>query len=241
MESVLRDTFVVSPPAPAPAPPPLPAPDERRGFLPMLLGDHAALSAALQDPLAFRAIVPKLLGVSVLGFVLHGLVAGVAAELFAADPAAGISLGGHPALWMPIAFTLSLVGALGICLPIFAFCSQVAGLDVPLPVVAAQALRANATSSALLLGLVAYALGCVLHLFGTPALAVGLGLALPFVLGLFGIRAVYKGFSDLARAMPEGLERRRGLLRVMVFSAALVYAAVAPIALWRLAQALGGL
>lgn len=229
---------------PGPWTPAKAAPDGRRGLFALLLGGQDRLGRMLRDGATLRETVPKLMGVSVLAFALHGLVVGATAELLR-DRMGSLALGGHPVVWLPAALVAAFVGALGVCLPVFYFCSQVAGLDVPVALVAAQALRGNATGAALLLGLVpfyvAYALGCALQLFGDPAVAVAAGLALPFVVGLWGVRAVWAGFTELAAGLPEGLEGRRAPLLAMLAFAVTVYAAVAPVALWRLAGALGGL
>ena len=63
------------------------------------------------------------------------------------------------------------------------------------------------------------------------------GLGIPFVVGLFGMRALYLGFCDLARVLPITHRRRGDFLRRMVLCWAVVYTSVAPVALYRLAEA----
>jgi len=216
------------------------APPARPGnLMQMLLLGHRSLNDELHDQVALPRRILQLIGLAVVGFALHGAAVGLALQRLH-----GLGLGtlpGHPALWLPVAFTISLIGALGICLPIFFFCSQMAGLDTPLPLVAAQALRANATSAILLFALLPFYVALALGTLWVPALAPAalyLGFGLPLLAGLGGIRAVYLGFADLAqRQSPEG--QRRQLLLVMVLCASVVYALVAPVAMYRLAEVLG--
>ena len=67
------------------------------------------------------------------------------------------------------------------------------------------------------------------------------GLATPFIVGLYGMRALYKGFCELATVLPITHRRRGDFLRRMVLCWGAVYTAVAPVALYRLAEAFGRL
>ena len=72
-----------------------------------------------------------------------------------------------------------------------------------------------------------------------PVVVIAVGLILPFVMGLAGVRTVHRGFVDLARTLPtDGGVRRQSLLLAMVLCATFVYALVAPVALYRIGQAL---
>jgi len=81
---------------------------------------------------------------------------------------------------------------------------RLTGLDASFRLIAAQALRAQATTSVLLLGVApffaAYALACATGLFDGSALPAG-AVAAPFLAGLSGLRALYRGFCDLAGAL----------------------------------------
>jgi hypothetical protein len=66
-----------------------------------------------------------------------------------------------------------------------------------------------------------------------------LGVLLPFFVGLWGVAAVYRGFCHLAEHLPLTHRRRGNFLRRLVLAWGAVYTAIAPVALWRLGQALG--
>ncbi|MFL5349548.1 MAG: hypothetical protein ACJ8AT_32535, partial [Hyalangium sp.] len=106
-----------------------------------------------------------------------------------------------------------------------------------------QALRAQATMSVLLMGVIpfytAWLLGTVVGVFDNPGAALFAGLGLPFAVGLLGIRAVYRGFCDLAEHLPITHKRRGHFLRRLVLCWGGVYTVVAPVALYRLGEALG--
>ncbi len=220
-----------------------PAP-ERRELVRLLLQRSPAFNDELQNPGLLAQRFAQLLGISVVAFAVHGLAVGTVGQLFDSHGDL-LSLPGHPMAWVPIAMTVSLIGALGLCLPVFLFCGQVSGIEASPAVVAVQALRANATSALTLLGLlpvyIAIGLGsiwCDAHrgLFEgllpdmAVHVAVALGFLLPILAGLFGITAIHRGFADLADR--QGLPKeRRGLLKGMIVCASLVYAVVAPVAL----------
>jgi len=218
----------------------LPPAERADNLMQMLLRGHRALNDELHGQATLPRRIIQLIGLSVVGFALHGAAVGLALQALQGHLGIGV-LPGHPVIWLPVAFTLSLIGALGICLPIFFFCSQMAGLDTPLSLIAAQALRANATSAILLFALLPFYVALGLGTVWVPTLAPAalyLGLGLPLIAGLGGIRAVYLGFVDLAqRQKPEG--QRRQLLLVMVLCASVVYALVAPVAMYRLSEVLG--
>ena len=134
-------------------------------------------------------------------------------------------------------------GALCICLPSFYFYTQLSGLDASFRLVTAQALRAQATMSVLLLGVLpfyaAWLLGTVVGVFDEPGTALFAGMCLPFGVGLWGIRAVYRGFCDLAEHLPITHQRRGNFLQRLVLCWGGVYSVVAPVALYRLGEALG--
>jgi hypothetical protein len=210
----------------------------------LVLRGQKRLSAVLRDEAALPETIQKLLALSLLGLAVQGLVLGLAAQLL--HPAELAELGrGHPLLWMPLAFCLAFVGTLGICLPSFYFYTQLSGLDASFRLVTAQALRTQATTSLLLLGVqpfyAAYALACVLGLASDPDTVLLAGCALPFGVGLFGVHALYRGFCDLAEVLPVTHARRGRFLQRMVLCWGALYSVVAPVALYRLVGWLGGL
>src|SRR5260221_370696 len=66
-----------------------------------------------------------------------------------------------------------------------------------------------------------------------------LGLVLPFIAGLAGVRALYRGVSSMAATMPvEKRCRRACFLRRLTVSWAACYTAVSPVLIYRLWEAL---
>lgn len=231
-----------APAAPAvPAPPPA-EPDRLPGMFELVLRGQRRLDELLRDEAALPGVIQRLLALSVLGLTVHGLVVGAAAQLLDPNRLGDFYGRGTPALWMPLAFTFAFLGALCICLPSFYFYTQLSGLDASFRLVTAQALRAQATTAVLMLGVLPfYAAWILAHLVGLlddPGRALSLGMALPFLVGLAGVRAVYQGFCALAAHLPVTHQRRGNFLKRMVLCWGVVYSAIAPVALYRLADAL---
>jgi hypothetical protein len=228
--------------------PSLPSPEtEPTGAVPgmfdLVLRGEVRLNRLLRDEAVLPELLQKMLLLSVLGLSIHGVVLGLAAELFEPRPGLEFYQAGLPVLWMPLAFVGAFLGALCICLPSFYFYTQLSGLDASFRLVTAQALRAQATTSVLLLGVLpfyaAWLLGTVVGLFDDARLALFAGMVLPFAVGLWGIRAVYRGFCALAEHLPITHKRRGAFLQRLVLCWGGVYSVVAPVALYRLAEALG--
>jgi hypothetical protein len=210
----------------------------------LILRGQARLGEVLRDERQQADATRKLLLLSLLGLATHGLVVGFAAQALGdgAD-ASSIMQRGHPVLWMPLAFVIAFVGALAVCLPSFYFYTQLSGLDATFRIVTAQALRSQATTSVLLLGATpfyaAVVLSAAIGVIESTPLVVLVGLGLPFAVGLFGVYVLYQAFRDLARWLPITHVRRGNFLLRMVLCWAGIYTLVAPVALYRLAEALG--
>ncbi len=211
----------------------------------LVLRGRERLNQLLLDERRLPGTVQRLLLLSLAGLCAHGLVVGAAAELLGSESGAALFSRGRPALWMPLASMLSFVGALCVCLPSFYFYTQLSGLDASFRLVTAQALRAQATTSVLLLGALpfyaAWVLSCRLGLYPDAKTVLVAGMALPFAVGLFGVHAVYRSFRELARELPITHPRRGDFLGRMVLCWGAVYSAVAPVALFRLSETLGEL
>ncbi len=228
-------------PTPSPkAPSPAPEPEADLGMFDLILRGQAHLTSVLRREKDLPATLQKLLVLSLLGLGVHGLVVGFAAEVLGADLFGGAT--GHPTLWMPLAFVGAFVGALCVCLPSFYFYTQLSGLDASFRLVTAQALRAQATTAVLLLGVTpfyaALVLAGALGFVQNTNQVILAGIVVPFVVALYGMHALYKGFCDLALVLPLTHQRRGGFLRRMVLCWAVVYTSVAPVALYRLIEAL---
>jgi hypothetical protein len=206
------------------------------GMFDVVVRGDAELDSAIGTEDALPGVVPRLLALSVLGMAVHGAAVGAIASGLA-------GAGTSAALLMPAAFVLAFLGALSICLPSFWFYTQLSGLDASFRLVTAQALRGQATTSTLILGALpfytALALAARLGVVSDPREVLWAGLVLPFGVGLFGIRAIHRGFMKLAQTLPKTHARRGDFLRRMVLAWGAVYTAVAPVALYRLVQAFG--
>ena len=140
-----------------------------------------------------------------------------------------------------LAYTLGLVMAAGVCLPSFYFYTLLAGIRVSVLQVAGQVMKGKAATSVMLMGVlpsyVAVVLGAIV--FGFPydwlQLALYLGLVLPFIAGLWGVRAVYFGFVSLADTMVAARRcQRECLLRRLTLACAGCYTAVSPVMIYTL-------
>jgi hypothetical protein len=113
--------------------------------------------------------------------------------------------------------------------------------------IVSQVLRAKAASAVVLIGILPIYVAVVLGLvvFGAePELLEGclyLGLGLPFLAGLEGVRALYRGVSSMAQSMPEDRRcRRECFLRRLTLSWAACYTVVSPVLVYRLWQHFAG-
>jgi hypothetical protein len=140
------------------------------------------------------------------------------------------------ALTMIFAYAIGLVAATGICLPSLYFYSLLAGVRMTMLDVVVQSLKSKATAAVALVGILPIyaALGLGIVIFAAPQpireAAFWLGLALPFLAGLFGTYSLYRGLGGLADTLPP--ERRCGrewFLQRLVLSWAACYTAVTPI------------
>lgn len=198
----------------------------------VVLKDQERLDALMLDDAEVGSTIQRLLGLSVAGIVLYGVVVAGAQIALAAAPMS------HT-MAIPASLTAAFVGALCVCLPSFYFYTQLAGIDASFPVIAAQALRVQATTTVFMLGALplyaalAFASALGVQLF-TPDLLLIEGLLLPFFLGLFGIHALYRAFTRIATMLPRTHLRRGRFLTRLVLCWGAVYSAVAPVALWRM-------
>jgi hypothetical protein len=204
-------------------------------LLDLLLRGQRQLSNLFAEERDLTPTIRRLLLISAGGLLVHGLAVGTGMVFLAHRLGSG-----HPLLWVPPAFVIAFLGALSICLPSFWFYTQLAGLDASFRLCTAQALRAQATTSVLLLGTLpiyfAVVLSAALGFGVTTGQAVMFGYFLPFVVGLFGIRAVYQGFGDLIGKIPITHPRRGDYIRRMVLLWGALYTAIAPVALYRLTE-----
>ena len=95
----------------------------------------------------------KLLAVSVLGSMFYGIAVGLAAQFLAMENVVGAWVGRVPLLTLPLALPSAFLLALMVCAQ-FLFLYPALRTDASLRLITAQALRVQARTSVLLLGVV---------------------------------------------------------------------------------------
>lgn len=215
------------------------------GLVELFLKDRPRLDGLVRDSARESELFPRLLAIALSGFTIFGVSVSIILST------AGLGLPGLPgvrwsdgsAFWLILAYDLGLVAACGVCLPSFYFFGLLAGVRTSMLQVTLQSLKGLAATSVTLVGIlpiyVAVALGLVI--FEAPEdltrQALYLGLALPFVAGLWGVWSIYHGFLSLARALAaDAAPPRECFLRRLIASWGACYTAVTPVmiyTLWR--------
>jgi hypothetical protein len=219
------------------------------GLVELLLKDPGRVDRLNREPDRQRELFPRFLLVAEASYLLFGVVILLIINL---APAAAyphsLWLRMPPAHWgdgtalsLPLAYTLGLVLAACVCLPAFYFYSLLAGVKMTWLQITSVIGKGMAANAIMLLGIlpvyVAAVLGEIVFAAPTEVLqwTLKLGLLLPFVAGLWGLRAIYLGVMDLAASLPPRWQcRRHCFLRRLVLSWAAVYTAVVPIMIYRL-------
>jgi hypothetical protein len=145
------------------------------------------------------------------------------------------------ALVLAGSYAFGLVAASGVCLPSLYFYCLLAGVKMSMVDVVVHAVKSKAIAAVALVGIlpiyVAIAMGVVifggneLYLIATMLL----GLALPFIAGVWGTVSLYQGFAQMCNTMPPGrAARRECFLRRLVLSWSVCYSAVMPVMIYSL-------
>lgn len=220
------------------------------GLVELLLKDPNRLDALGREEKGQAELIPRFLGIALASYtvfsiallvILNAAPAGAYPHRLLAVPAARWENGS--ALSLLLAYNLGLVGATGICLPSFYFFSLLAGVRMSLLQLTSQIVRCKAASAMVLIGIlpiyVAVVLGMIVFEASPRTLETWLylGLALPFLAGLEGVRAIYRGVLGMAETLPpERRYRRECFLRRLTLSWAACYTAVSPVMIYRLWQ-----
>jgi hypothetical protein len=219
------------------------------GLVELMLKDRRRLDVLIRDEAATAELIPRLLGVALVGFTIFGIATTTI-----------ISLSGAQPTWMPrtewwngtwlsltLAYVLGLVAAVGVCLPSFYFYGLLAGVKLTMLQAAAHAVKCLAITAVVLVGVlpiyVASSLGMVV--FSAPIewtrSAIAVGLALPFVAGLAGVRSLFIGFADLTFSLPSCQKVDRAcFLRRLTVAWSICYTTVTPLMIYWLWTRLGG-
>jgi len=212
----------------------------------LLLKNHRQVDYMVRDQNLQGMLIPRFLGIAVTSFTLFSVtlamlislivpenLPGFMKEAWMRNPAqAGVSL------WL--AFTFGLIAAAGVCLPSFYFYGLLSGVRISLLQVTVHIMQGMAATSLMLLGLLpiyfAYVLGMIVfHATGASVRPmIYVGLALPFIAGLYGIRAIYRGFMQLADTLPpERRYKRSCFLRRLTVACSACYTAVTPVMIYK--------
>lgn len=198
--------------------------------------------------------IPRFVGIALAGYTVFGVAmliilnaAPAAAYPHRVLPVPAARWSDTSALGLVLAYDFGLVGATGICLPTFYFFALLAGVRMSMLQLTAHVVRCKAASALMLLGILPVYVAVVLGLvvFKAPAETLEgwlyLGLVLPFLAGLEGVRCIYRGVWCMADTLPEERRVNRGcFLRRLTVSWAAVYTAVSPLLIYRLWQIFAG-
>ena len=219
------------------------------GLTELLLKHPGSLDRLARDETQQAWLVPSLLAIAVTSFGLFALI--LVVTLDAAPTAAlpaplaewrpGHRVASAVGLWL--AYTLGFTLTIGVCLPSFWFYGLLAGIRASWLQVTAQMVKGQAATSMMLLGVLPVyftaTLGAVIFRAPPETLraVLWIGVGLPFLVGLWGVRAIYRGFVGLSDTMP--VERRCGRrwwLEWLTLACSICYTAVCPVmifTLWR--------
>jgi hypothetical protein len=218
------------------------------GLVEVLLKNPSRADTINREERRQAALIPRFLGIALCSYVLFSLAMVVILSTAPPEaqphrylPVPTVYWTNRPALGLLVAYNIGLVAATCICLPSFYFFALLAGVRMTMLQVVGQVLRCKASSAIVLVGIlpiyVAIVLGMVV--FSAPVetleLVLYLGLLLPFIAGLEGVRAIYRGVMGMAETLPpERRCRRECFLRRLTFSWAAVYTAVSPVLIYQL-------
>jgi len=222
------------------------------GLVEVLLKEPQQLDDLNRDEARQAELMPRFLAISLASFALFGVALALILHFTPAAayphrllPVPRANLADGSGLALVLAYSLGLVAATGLCLPSFYFFSLLAGVRMRLSQIVSQVMCSKATTAVVLVGIlpiyVAVVLGMVVFEADAQLLetCLYLGLALPFVAGLAGVRALYRGGSAMAETMPpERRCRRACFFRRLTVSWAACYTAVSPVLIYRLWETL---
>jgi hypothetical protein len=224
-------------------------PDEHSplGLAELLLKNPARLDRLARDEERQLQLLPSLLAIGLVSFSLFAL--GLVLTFYAAPVEAlpGLLAGrwdGHrtaSSLALGLAYALGFTLATGVCLPSFYFYSLLAGVRISWAQVSVLMMKGQAACAVALMGImpvyVTVALGGLI--FGAPPPLIRyilcVGLALPFLAGMWGVRSIYIGFLGLANTLPAKRRcERECWLRRLTAACSACYTAVCPVMIYTL-------
>jgi hypothetical protein len=216
------------------------------GLAELLLKDPVRVDRLARRQDCQAELNPRFLAIALASFTVFSLTMillldAVSAAALPPIVADAWSTAARPALSLLLAYTLGLIAASGICLPSFYFYGLLAGVKISMLQVTTHVLKGKATTAIMLMGILPIYVAAMLGLiaFGAPPEVLQavliLGLALPFLAGLWGVRAIYRGFMRLADTLPVHCRDQRAcFLRRLTLSWAACYTSVTPLMIYSL-------
>jgi hypothetical protein len=213
-----------------------------------MLADRARFREVLADPDDQERVLPRLLGIATSSLFLYGLVMWVVVAATGTElPFMTGAAGGRPGnLSFAFAYSLGIVGAVGICLPSFYFFALQCGFRPTLRNIVVAVAGGQALTSIFLIGILPIFAALILgveRLGGnSEALAVWtkLGLLLPLVAGLVGAAELHEWFTGLAVTLPDDARaRREGVVSFLGLWSTALYVVVAPVLVYQLLMTFG--
>ncbi len=217
------------------------------GLAELLLKNNRQVDSMVREEDRQASLIPRFLGIAVSSFSVFSLALTMLLSLVPVEylpeflKEAWIRSPGRAGVSLWLAFTFGLVAATGVCLPSFYFYGLLSGVRITVLQVTAHIMEGMAATSLMLMGLlpiyVAYVLGMIV--FDAPPASIRpmiyVGLALPFIAGLYGVRTVFRGFMQLADTLPPERRCRRGcFLRRLTLACSACYTAVTPVMIYKL-------
>jgi hypothetical protein len=187
------------------------------GLVELLLKYPSRADALNREEHRQAFLIPRFLGIALASYVLFCIAMIVILNAAPTEaypkrllPVPSASWSNGSPLSLLFAYTFGLVAATCICLPSFYFFSLLAGVRLSMIQIVGQVVRCKASIAIVLVGIlpiyVAVVLGMVVFDAPTKAMesCLYLGLVLPFIAGLEGVRSIYRGVMGMAETMrPE--------------------------------------
>ncbi len=225
------------------------------GIVEILLKNPARADKLNRDPDLQAHLIPRFLAIALGSYALFSLAMLVILNAAPANAYPGRFLAIPPANWhdgtatgLVAGYLVGMVAASCVCLPSFYFFALLAGVRMTMLQIVGLVVRGTATSALVLVGILPIYVTIVLGLviFHSPAefLEGGLsaGLVLPFLAGLAGVHAIYRGVTGMAETLPDECRIHRAcFLRRLTVSWALCYTAVSPVMIYRLWENVAGI
>ncbi len=215
----------------------------------LLLKDGQKVDSLVRQESEQASLIPRFLGIALTSFAVFSLALATLLSLVPAEnlpvflKEAWLRNPGRAGVSLGLAYTIGLVAATGVCLPSFYFYGLLSGVRITVLQVTTHIMQGMAATSLMLMGLlpiyVAYVLGMIVFRAPSASLLpmIYVGLLLPFIAGLWGLRTIYRGFMQLADTLaPERRCRRQCFLRRLTLACTACYSAVTPVMIYTLWQ-----